>query len=386
MIGPEHQPFTTPQAVAVALQVNLPAHLIAESGTGKSRFADAICNEWGWGCVTRILATLLPEDIGGYGVAQKGRIARLPDEWIRALLESVRPTVFFADELNNAPAAMQAAFLRVALERYAGGEPLPAHVRIVAASNPPEHATAEGDLRPALANRFLHFNWDPPAWTFVRGMSEGWGFLTRDLRTMDAHEYAKRLPVCKALVGEYIRHRPTALHRMAEGSGVEAMAWPSRRSWDMVSQLEAGCEASGVNGDVETDFLVAAAIGAGGAGEYLAWRRNLDLPDLEKTLADPRKWKVPERADRAFAAVGGMMAIALGRLEHESTRALAWKQAWGVLGHVFRQQRDVAAAASTGIADWGRQHGMWSEAAWTPDMQEFRGFLQEIGRLPKEAK
>ena len=59
------------------------------------------------------------------------------------------------DEISTAPPAVQAALLRVVLERTVGDLRLPDAVSLVAAANTPEQAAGGWELSPPLANRFL---------------------------------------------------------------------------------------------------------------------------------------------------------------------------------------------------------------------------------------
>ena len=59
-----------------------------------------------------------------------------PPQWARRLA-AAGSGLLFLDELTTAPPAVQAAMLRVVLERAVGDLALPREIRIVAAANPP---------------------------------------------------------------------------------------------------------------------------------------------------------------------------------------------------------------------------------------------------------
>jgi MoxR-like ATPase len=65
--------------------------------------------------------------------------------WARRLTDAGHGLLFL-DELTTAPPAVQAAMLRVVLERAVGDVELPASVRIVAAANPAEQAADGWEL------------------------------------------------------------------------------------------------------------------------------------------------------------------------------------------------------------------------------------------------
>src|SRR5207248_8810483 len=56
--------------------------------------------------------------------------------------------LLFLDELTTAPPAVQAAMLRVVLERVVGDVTLPPAVRVVAAANPPRAGRRTAGNRP----------------------------------------------------------------------------------------------------------------------------------------------------------------------------------------------------------------------------------------------
>ena len=92
-----------------------------------------------------------------------------PPDWAVRLVRAGRGLLFL-DELSTAPPAVQAALLRVVLERRVGALQLPAGaVRIVAAANPRVGAADGWELSPPLANRFVHLYWMHDRDVVVRG-------------------------------------------------------------------------------------------------------------------------------------------------------------------------------------------------------------------------
>src|SRR6202042_2804518 len=96
-----------------------------------------------------------------------------PPSWAVAVAEAGHGLVFF-DEISTAPPAVQAALLRVVLERTVGDLTLPDAVSVVAAANPPERAADGWALSPPLANRFCHLDWPVDARTVADGFAGGW--------------------------------------------------------------------------------------------------------------------------------------------------------------------------------------------------------------------
>ncbi|HEX3965252.1 MAG TPA: hypothetical protein VHZ03_52840 [Trebonia sp.] len=89
--------------------------------------------------------------------------------------------------------------------------------------------------------------------------------------------------------------------------------------------------------------LVRGAVGDGAGTEFLAWHTEMDLPDPEEVLANPGKFQLPERGDRAYAALASIAAAVATRPTPER-----WIAGWRVLGQCA--QADVAAVAARVLA------------------------------------
>ena len=87
---------------------------------------------------------------------------------------------------------------------------------------------------------------------------------------------------------------------------------------------------------------------AGGPGDVIttgAWLVEMDLPDPERVLADPASFRLPERGDRAYAALAAIAAAVAA----DPTPA-RWTAGWQVLGLVADTAPDVAAVAARVLA------------------------------------
>src|SRR5262249_12338554 len=206
-----------------------------------------------------------------------------PPLWAERLA-SAGTGVLFLDETSTAPPAVQAALLRVVLERTVGDLVLPGGVAVVAAANPPEQAADGWDISPPLANRFCHLEWDLQAREWADGILAG--FAQPAVPALPADRMRAETTAARANVGAFVAVGPH-LPRAHPGDGAGAgRAWPSPRSWDMAARLLAATVVCGSTGQVAA-LLVAGVVGTGAAAEFLAWREDLDLPDPEAVLRDP---------------------------------------------------------------------------------------------------
>src|SRR5204862_102481 len=127
-----------------------------------------------------------------------------PPAWARRLAEAGRG-VLFLDELSTAPPAVQAALLRVVLERAVGDLTLPDQVAVVAAANPPEQAADGWDLSAPLANRFCHLDWPLEARVVSDGFVSGWP-TPAPPKLHDG--WVSRIPVARSWVAAFLTARP----------------------------------------------------------------------------------------------------------------------------------------------------------------------------------
>ena len=156
------------EALGVAVAARVPVLLWGAPGTGKTSAIRAMAGAMGLPCETVIASIREPSDFAGLPIVVGGEVRFAPPAWARRLAEAGHG-VLFLDELSTAPPAVQAALLRVVLERAVGDLTLPDAVAVVAAANPPEQAADGWDLSAPLANRLCHLAWQ----TEPRSVADG---------------------------------------------------------------------------------------------------------------------------------------------------------------------------------------------------------------------
>jgi MoxR-like ATPase len=326
-------------ALALAIGARVPVLLWGGAGLGKSSAVREMANAASLPCETVIASIREPSDFAGLPiVAAEGDSVRFaPPSWALRLAEAGRG-VLFLDEISTAPPAVQAALLRVVLERTVGDLTLPDAVTVVAAANPPEQAADGWDLSPPLANRFCHLDWDLDASEWAEGILAGFDQPTVPQVTDESMR--KELNNARAHVGAFVSARSHLLHAHPGNEAAAGRAWPSPRSWEMAARLTAAGKVSGALDQVQA-LAVAGAVGPGAAAEFLAWREDLDMPDPESVLLDPTSFRLPDRGDRAYAALAALTAAVIG-----DNTASRWEAAWTAISAATqRRQADIAVAA-----------------------------------------
>ncbi|MFF4245019.1 AAA family ATPase [Streptomyces sp. NPDC001822] len=347
----EPRPDMQLEALALSVAADLPVLLWGEPGIGKTAALTQLAESLGLPLTTVIASVHEPSDFSGLPVigddpAEQG-VPMAPPDWAVRLVRAGRGLLFL-DELSTAPPAVQAALLRLVLERRIGVLRLPPGVRIVAAANPRSSAADGWELSPPLANRFVHLQWVHDQEVVIRGLGGTWPRATLPRlapeRLPEAVDLARR-GVCGLLAA-----RPELIHRLPSSETRRGGAWPSPRSWEMALHLIAFATAAGSSRDVLA-LLVRGTVGDGPGLELLASLDRMDLPDPEVLLADPAAAVLPDRGDLRQAVLDGVVAAV--RTRPEKSR---WDAAWALLVRALETGApDLVVVPATSLASLRRE-------------------------------
>jgi hypothetical protein len=373
--SPRTEPAADPQleALALAVSANLPVLLWGEPGIGKSAGLRQLATGLGVPLETVIASVHEPSDFAGLPIigddpAATG-VPMAPPDWAVRLAASGRGIVFF-DELSSAPPAVQAALLRVVLERRVGSLALPEPVRVVAAANPPSSAADGWHLSPPLANRFVHLRWTHDPRTVARGMAGTWPAVP--VPVVDPARVSSAVARARGTISGFLTARPGLAHHLPGDAESRGLAWPSPRTWEMALRLLAVGYATGAGQKAVAAALVG-AVGDGAGLELLNYLENLDLPDPDRVLANPAAFALPARGDRQLA----FLTAVVSAVQSDLTRR-RWEAGWTVLAKAVEAGvPDVAARAAADLAalrdtDWPVPTGI----------DAFLDLLQLSGALP----
>ena len=314
------------EALTLAVSADLPVLLWGEPGIGKTAALNQLADALELPLTTVIASVHEPSDFSGLPVvgddpAVQG-VPMAPPDWAVRLVRAGHGLLFL-DELSTAPPAVQAALLRVVLERRIGALRLPPGVRIVAAANPRASAADGWELSPPRANRFVHLRWSYDHDVVVRGLGGTWprAALPKldSARLPDAVAFARRA-VCGLLAA-----RPGLVHQLPKSEAGRGGPWPSPRTWEMTLRLIAFATAAGTSREV-LSTLVRATVGDGPGLELLAGVDRMDLPDPEVLLADPAGAVLPERGDLRQTVLDGVVEAVRKRPDRSR-----WDAAWSLL-------------------------------------------------------
>lgn len=238
------------KSLLTAFKAKRPLMLWGPPGIGKSELVEGITRDLGGIMYDCRLGQMEPTDIRGIPFYNKenGKMdwappVDLPDAETAAQYPIV---VLFLDEMNSAPASVQAAAYQLILNRRIGKYVLPDNVVMVAAGNRESDKGVTFRMPTPLANRFIHQE--------MRVDFNSW------------QEWAVQNNIHKDVVG-YISFAKQDLYDFDAKSSSRAFATP--RSWTFVSEL---LKDEGVDEDTAMN-LIAGTVGEGLAVKFMAHRK-----------------------------------------------------------------------------------------------------------------
>ena len=186
--------------------------------------------------------------------------------------------ILFLDEISAAPQSVQAAAYQITLDRVVGEHKLPENCIVVAAGNRLTDKSVAYKMPKALAHRLCHIQ--------VEADFDSW----------------KRWAIASGVNRKVIGFLSFKRNLLLSDGGVDDLAYPTPRSWEMVSNV-----LNAVNEDVDAVYsYISGCVGAGAAIELRTWCKiYAGLPDIEK-IFQGREAHVPKGADVLYALCSAM--------------------------------------------------------------------------------
>ncbi|WP_419657106.1 AAA-type ATPase chaperone [Desulfosarcina variabilis str. Montpellier] len=253
------------------IDVRQPVFIWGAPGVGKSQVVALVARKQGLSLVDVRAVLLDPVDLRGLPhIDNNRRACWCPPEFLPVDGKGI----LFLDELNAAPPLVQAACYQLVLDRRLGEYRLPDGWSIVAAGNRETDRAVTHRMPSALANRFVHLDFDVDA--------NEW------LTWAQGNDIAPE-------VTAFIRFRPTLLHAFDHQK--DDKAFPTPRSWEFVSRIMN--QKHQAVPDLE---LIAGVVGEGAAAEFCGFLRIYhNLPDPETLLESPETAEVPDDPATLYA-------------------------------------------------------------------------------------
>lgn len=312
------------RALAVCLAARIPVILWGPPGQGKTSVITAIAAFQNRHLEVLLASIREPQDFAGLPVIADGTARLVAPDWAQRL-SALGDGILFTDEVNTAPPSVQAALLRVSLDKVAGDCDLGRDTSVVAAANPPEQAADGWDLAPPLANRFCHLPWELPTEVVRDGFTGTWP--NYEVPQPDADRLVEAQTYERIRVAGFLAARPDLTTALPSTAAEQGRAFPTPRTWEMTATLSGWVDACGQREGVRR-MLVRGCLGPGASSEYLIYRENLDLPDPEQVLLHSADFVIPSRADQIYVLGAGILTI----IRHNQT-----PERWHAAGQVFER-------------------------------------------------
>lgn len=364
---------------ALAIQANIPVHIQGMPGIGKTQILGMIARSLDAELFVLLGSISDPTDFGGFPMPTEEGVRMMPKTWVKrlnALRSQNKRAILFLDEITTVPPMVQAAMLRVVCERYVGEEQLGDHISIGLASNPPEIAASGQNIAPPLANRMMHLEFEIDHTRWCEGVIMG--FPDVKFPTLPADWKDRYYQTNAIKVAAFIkRGGREKLVNLPKNSSDQSKAWPSARTWDMAISALAACEAVGASRQVRTNML-SGLIGNGVAIEYVEYEENLNLPDPEEILRNPRGFRLPTESDRAYAAANSIMAAVLSNNTKDR-----WTAGMTALAASAKGREDIVTAPCRALLEPGKKP---EGATLPPEFKDMYDMFAAAGMVSGRAK
>lgn len=274
------KPSLIKETLKVLLKARVSVYLWGVPGGGKSSIIYQLTKEMRKTLFEMRALLYEPIDVRGFPKITKDDMTIYcpPEDLPRGL-----NCLLFLDELNQAPMLTQNSFLQLTIPPYKlGSYQLPKDCGIVAAGNHETHRAGSTRMGTALANRFVHLNYDIDTEEWL-----DWA-IENDLSPIN---------------WAFIKYRSELLCTFDPKKDEKAFASP--RSHEMLSNIvNEGLFNLPREAQLET---AAGTIGQGPATEFIAfadiWQ---SLPDPEEVIKSPTIVPIPDKPAVLFALCGAL--------------------------------------------------------------------------------
>lgn len=257
-------------------------------GIGKTDVVTQACQVAGADLIVSHPVVSDPIDFKGMPFVSDGRADFLPFGDLRRLIEATTSTVFFLDDLGQAPPTVQAAAMQLILARRINGHHVADVVTFIAATNRKQDKAGVSGILEPVKSRFA---------TIIE--------LTPDLE--DWVSWALKAGLPTELIA-FIRFRPALLHNFTPTADITNTPCPRT-----VANV-GGLMTLGLTPDLEFEAYSGAA-GEGFAAELMGFLRIFrNLPNPDAVLLNPETADVPTDPATLYALAG-----ALARKASENT-------------------------------------------------------------------
>jgi hypothetical protein len=270
------KPTQIAMALRSCIESKQPCFIWGEPGVGKSSVVEQVTHEVEGHELIDLRLTLLDSvDLRGFPFRDGNKMKFATPDFLPT--DPDWQGVLFLDEMNKADQAVQSAAYQLILNRELGEYRLPDGCALVAAGNRETDQSQVYTMAAALANRFLHLEYEP--------------------NFADWRKWAMGAGIRQEVIN-FLNFRSGLLHDFDP----EKRAFPTPRSWEFVNTILGSCP-----DEVVERNMIAGSVGIGAEGEFTSFLKIYrNLPDPDGVLLAPSTATVPTDLATLYALCGAL--------------------------------------------------------------------------------
>jgi len=309
----------------------LPVLIKGAPGVGKTDIVTQACEQTDTRLIVSHPVVDEPIDYKGLPAIKDDHAEFLPFGSLRQIIEAKHPTVYFMDDLGQAPPTVQAAAMQLILARRINGYKVSDQVTFLAATNRKQDKAGVSGILEPVKSRFV---------SIVE--------LEPDIE--DWAEWAASNSLPAELIA-FVRFRPNLLHDFAPS--VDITNSPCPRTVHNVGRLMA----MALPESLEFEAYSGAA-GEGFAAELMGFLKIYrQLPDPNLILMDPDGASVPHDVATLYAVCGALARLAKpDNMDAVITYANRLPDEFSVLLITDAEKQNPAIVNTRAYAMWASSH------------------------------
>lgn len=269
--------------LANTIPAGLPVLVVGSPGVGKSDIVAQAAKASGADLIVSHPAVSDPTDAKGlpWVSADQASARFLPFGDLARAVKATAPTVWFLDDLGQAPASVQASYMQLLLARRVNEHVLPSCVTFVGATNRRTDRAGVGGILEPIKSRFV-------------------AIVDLEPNLDDWCAWALTHHIQPQIIA-FLRFRPELLNKFSPTADLTNSPIP--RTWAHASRLMQLTLTPGVLRE-----SIGGAVGKGAAVELFGFLEVYqELPDLDEIIAKPQGWGfVPKKPATLYAVVTGL--------------------------------------------------------------------------------
>lgn len=260
-----------------------PVLIKGKPGIGKSDIVAQAAMDAGAELVISHPVVSDPTDFKGMPYVGKGKADFLPFGELEKIIKADKPTVYFLDDLGQAPASVQAACMQLILARQVNGHKVSDQVTFIAATNRKEDKAGVSGLLEPVKSRFA-------------------SIVELEVDVNDWVKWALSKGNMPTELISFIRFRPELLSDFKPTKDISNSPCP--RTISYIGKMQ--------NAGLPKELMMEAFVGAAGEGFAAEYKGFLDvfqsIPDVDMIFANPDAVEVPVNSAVQYAVCGVIAA------------------------------------------------------------------------------